>query len=290
MTILSTLIWNLLAPAIVSGTLVALARRLARAGWKARWGVSAGLGLGYFVGHWGILGWPPFLTLDAKSIVAWVVLAAALLGMIESGQSSSGRVVWAIRGIFLAGLLLWVLRTQLDNAWAPVEAAAWMGGIWLVLLASWWNLESNAERIPGPGWMFHLGIISGGWAAVQVISGNASCGQLEGVLASTALGALPVVGLRPGLALSRGGSAVAITVLAGLGLTGYFYSEVPAVSAILLTLAPWAPWIDRIGLIRRRSPWTRAAVRGLAVLLVVGAGVLVAVAGSSRALEDGSSL
>jgi hypothetical protein len=83
---------------------------------------------------------------------------------------------------------------------------------------------------------------------------------------------------------------VATTVLAGLGLTGYFYSEVPALSAILLALAPWAPWIDRIGPIRRRSPWTRAAVRGLAVLLAVGAAVLVAVTATSRALEEGSSL
>ena len=81
--------------------------------------------------------------------------------------------------------------------------------------------------------------------------------------------------------------------LTGLGLTGYFYSPdpgVPALSAILLALAPWAPWIDRIGPIRRRSPWTRATVRGLAVLLVVGAGVLVAEAGSSQMLEEGSSL
>jgi hypothetical protein len=290
MMILSTLIWNLLAPAFVSSTMVGLARRLARADWKARWGVAAGLGLGYFVGHWGILGWPPFPGVDSKDWVAWLALAAALLGMIEAARSFSIWTLWGIRAVFVAGLLAWLLRSKVEHGWSMGEAALWLGGLWVALLASWWNLEAQAERIPGPGWMFHLGLISAGWAAVQVLSGGASTGQLDGVLASTALGALPVIGLRPGLALSRGGPAVATTVLSGLGLTGYFYSEVPALSAVLLTLAPWAPWVDRIGLIRRRSPWTRAAVRGLAVLLVVGAGVLVAEAGSSHPPEEGSSL
>jgi hypothetical protein len=290
MTILSTLIWNLLAPAAIAAAMVALARRLARAGWKAPWGVAAGLGLGYFVGHWGILGRPPFPGVDSKDWVAWLALLAALLGMLEAARSPSVWLTWGLRAIFVAGILALVLRSNVENRWAVGEAAAWLGGLGVVVLASWWNLESQAERIPGPGWMFHLGLISAGWAAVQVLSGGAAPGQLDGVLASTALGALPVVGLRPGPALSRGGPAVATTVIAGLGLTGYFYSEVPALSAILLALAPWAPWIDRIGPIRRRSPWTRAAVRGLAVLLAVGAAVLVAVTASSRALEEGSSI
>jgi hypothetical protein len=290
MTIVSTLIWNLLAPALVSALMVALGRRLARAGWKARWGVAAGLGLGYFLGHWGILGWPPFPGVDTKDWVAWLALMAALIGIFEASRSPSVWITWGIRAVFVAAFLTLVLRSKVQQSWAVGESIACLGGLGIVLLASWWNLESQAERIPGPGWMFHLGLISAGWAAVQVLSGVASFGQLDGVLASTALGALPVIGLRPGLALSRGGPAVATTVVSGLGLTGYFYSEVPALSAILLALAPWAPWIDRIGVIRRRSPWTRATVRGLAVLLVVGAGVLVAEAGSSQMLEEGSSL
>ncbi|WP_435006556.1 hypothetical protein P12x_004091 [Tundrisphaera lichenicola] len=158
------------------------------------------------------------------------------------------------------------------------------------MIASWWNLESQAERIPGPNWMFHLGLVSSGWAAVQVLSGGASTGQLDAGLAATALGCLAVIGLRPGPALSRGGTAVATSVLSGLGLTGYFYSEVPGPSALLLVFAPWAPWVDRIGVIRRSSPWTRAAVRVMAVLLAVGTAVLIAEASFSRALGEGSRI
>src|SRR5437660_401857 len=118
MTIFSTLIWNLLAPAFVSATMVGLARRLARAGWKARWGIAAGLGLGYFAGHWGILGRPPFPGVDTRDWIAWLVLAAALLGMIEAARSSSIWTLWGIRAVFVAGLLALVLRSKVEHGWA----------------------------------------------------------------------------------------------------------------------------------------------------------------------------
>jgi hypothetical protein len=292
MTIVSVLIWNLLAPAALAASVVALARRLARAKWPGHWGVAAGLGLAYLVGHWGILGRPPFPGVDALHWVAWLAVAAAVLGAFEAARPLPAWATWLIRGLFVAALLGLVLGSEVPR-WGAVQAVAWLVGLEAVLLASWWNLEAQAERIPGPGWMFHLGLVSAGWAAVQVHSGGASAGQLDGVLASAALGALPVVEIRSGPALSRGGPAVALAVLAGLGLAGTFYSYpvgVPAASAVLLILAPWAPWVDRIGPIRRRSPWTRAAVRGLAVLLAVGAAVLVAEAGGHPTPTDESSL
>src|SRR4051794_3732411 len=105
MTILSTLIWNLLAPLVVSATFVGLARRLSRAGRKARWGVAAGLGAGYFVGHLGILGRPPFPGVDSKDWVAWLAIAAALLGIVEAAGSRSARATWLARAGFVLGLL-----------------------------------------------------------------------------------------------------------------------------------------------------------------------------------------
>lgn len=289
MTILSLLIWNLLAPAAVASATVAAARRLGRgpqAGHRGRWGVAAGLGLGYFAGHVGLLRLPSFPAVDSLQWVAWLALAAAGLGIVEAARPIPRRVSWAARGLLVAGAIGLILRSQVEHHWTAAQAAPWLAGTWAVVMASWWNLEAQGERLPGPGWMFHLGLVAAGWAAVQVRSGNAAAGQLDGVLASAALGALPAVGLRPGPTLARGGPAVASMVLAGLGLTGYFYSEVPAAAALLLVLAPWAPWVDRIGLVRRRSPWTRASIRVLAVLIAVGAAVLVAEAGSRPSPDD----
>ena len=287
--ILQLLIWVLIVPAALSASAIASARRLGRGpagGRRGRWGVAAGLGLGYLAGHVGILGWPGFPTLESKEWVAWLVLPASVLGVVETSVGLPRWSSWTARGLLVALILGLVLRSKVENAWTIAESAAWLGGLEVALLASWWNLEAQAHRLSGPGWVVPLGLASAGWAVVQTLGGGASAGQLDGVLASTFLGALTTLGLRPGLALSKGGPPVALTVLAGLGLTGYFYAEVPALSAVLLTLAPWAPWIDRIGVIRRRSYWTRASVRFLVVLLIVGVATFAAESGASPPTEE----
>ena len=289
MTILHVLIWNLLAPASISALAMAVSRRLGRnspGSSRGRWGVAIGLGVGYLAGHVGILGWPGFPPLEGHLWVAWFAPASAILGTVLSSVAVRDRASWAIKGFFVAGLLGCVLGTKLEQGWTPGESAIWLGGLWIGLMATWWNLEAQAERLSGPGWVVPLGLVAAGWAVVQGLSGGASLAQLDGVLASTLLGALLTVGLRPGLALIQGGPPVVLTVLAGLGLTGYFDSEVPASAGLILGVAPWVPWVDRIGLVRRRSYWTRASVRFLAVLLTVGAAVFLADAEAPVGLDE----
>ena len=279
MAILQALIWNLLVPAGVSASAIVLARRLGRnvpASGRGRWGVAVGLGLGYLAGHLGLLGWPSFPTLDAIQWVVWLGLAGMVLGVVETCWSLPTWATWGLRGSFVAGTLGLLLRSKMENSWTKGESAAWLQGLWLLMLVSWWNLEAQAERLSGPGWVVPVGLVTVGWAVVQVLGGGAALGQLDGVLASTLLGALLTVGLRPGVSLSRGWPAIVSTVVVGLGLTGYCYSEVPASVALILVAAPWAPWIDRVGFIRRRSYGTRASVRFLAVLLTVGIAVFIA--------------
>jgi hypothetical protein len=297
MTILNLLIWNLVVPAAISATIISLARRLGRqgnSGRRGRWGVALGLGLGYLAGHVGLLGWPslPGPNLDAKVWVAWLALDAALVGIVEASWPVRWWASWAARGVLVAGALGFLLRSKVENDWTPRESAVWLGGLWLILLASWWNLEAQSERLSGPGWVVPVGLVASGWAAVQMICHSAALAQLEGVLASTLLGALLTVGLRPGLALSKGGPPVVLIILAGLGLTGFFYSneEVPPAAALILMAAQWAPWVDRIGFIRRRSYWTRASVRFLAVLLTVGTAVFVVSSGGALDTENESAL
>ena len=291
--ILEILLKVLIVPTVLSALAIASARRLDRGspgGRRGRWGVAVGLGLGFLAGYVGILGWPTFPTLDSTVWVAWLALMATVLGVVESTLDLPRWSRWTIRGLFVALILGLVLRSKVENGWTAIESAAWLGGLEMIFLASWWNLEEQAERLTGPGWVVPMGLVSAGWAVVQTLGAGASAGQLNGVLASAFLGALLTTGLRPGLALARGGPPVALTVLAGLGLTGYFYAEVPAVSAILLTLAPWAPWVDRIGFIRRRSYWTRASVRFLVVLLIVGVAAFTAESGASTPAEDAAGL
>ncbi len=285
MTILHLLTWNLLAPALVTAAAIACCRRAGR----GRSGVAAGLALGYVAGQWGLFGWPGFPDLDANRPTAWLALVAAVLGIVEASRALPRPATWAARAALVASLLALLLRPQMESGREAFEAGGWLFGLWAAVLATWWNLEEQGERLTGPGWVVPLGLIALGWGAVLAISGDAGKGQLEGVLAASLLGALPTVGLRPGPALSKGGSAVASTVLGGLGVAGFFDSGVPVLAASLMVLAPWALWVDRIGIIRRRSYWTRSAIRCLAVLLAVGAAVIAAEAGASPGLDPGSA-
>ncbi len=285
MTILHLLTWNLFAPALVAAAAIACCRRAGR----GRSGVAAGLALGYVAGQWGLFGWPGLSELDANRPTAWLVLAAAVLGIVEASRALPRRTTWAARAALVASLLALLLRPRMESGREAVEAGAWLFGLWAAVLATWWNLEEQGQRLTGPGWVVPLGLIALGWGAVLAISGDAGKGQLEGVLAASLLGALPTVGLRPGPALSKGGAAVASTVLGGLGVAGFFDSGVPVLAALLLVLAPWALWVDRIGVIRRRSYWTRSAIRCLAVLLAVGAAVIAAEAGTAPGLDPGSA-
>jgi hypothetical protein len=288
MIIFPLLIWNLLVPAVVSATVILLARRLGGTGPASRrwrWGVAVGLGLGYLLGQFGILGWPDFPPIGATDRVFWLVLLGIVLGVIEVSWMLSGWVTWSIRGFFGLLLIASLLVSRVENRWSVTEATVWFSAVWAAVMLSWWNLEAQAARLSGPGWLIPLGLISSGWAIAQLLAGSPLLGQLEGVLASVLLGALTTVGLRPGLALSKGGPVIALTILAGLALTGYFEFKLPGPVVSLLCLAPWAPWIDRIGVIRRRSYWTRASIRFLAVLLMVGLALVLADARSDRLLE-----
>ncbi len=279
MTIVHLLIWNLLAPALVAGSTIALCRWSGR----GRAAPATGLGLGYLAGHWGLFGWPGSAEVDPSRPLTWILPFAATLGIVEASRSIARPAAWAMRASLVALLLAVLLRPRLESGREALEAGSWLVGLWAVILATWWNLEEQAERLTGPGWVVPLGLITMGWGAVLGISGDPSKGQLEVVLAAALLGALPTIGVRPGPGLSRGGPAVAAMVLGGLGVAGFFDSGVPVLAASLLALSPWALWVDRIGIIRRRSYWTRSAVRCLAVLLAVGAAVIAAEAGTSPA-------
>ena len=65
-------------------------------------------------------------------------------------------------------------------------------------------------------------------------------------------------------------------VLAGLLLSGHFYSELPAASAILLAAAPLAPAALPRSLTRGRAPWLATLVDAGAVAIPIAVALLIA--------------
>jgi hypothetical protein len=288
MNIIRSMICNLVVPAVVSAMIVFVGTRIGRSessGRRWRWGVAVGLGLGYLSGHYGIFGWPTFPGVEAIPTLFCLVLLGMILGVIESSWLLPAWSTWSARGFLTSALIAGLLARNLDSQSSILMAVSSFLALWLVLIVSWWNLEAQATRLSGPGWMVPITLISLGWAIAEWMEGCDRLWPLHGVFASACFGCLTTLGIRPGLALSKGGPVIALTVLAGLAVIDIEEAKLPRSVVTILCLAPWVPWIDRIALIRRRSYWTRASIRFLAVLMTIGLALVLADAKTERMVE-----
>jgi hypothetical protein len=277
------LAWSATTAAVV---LVAsgLIGRLARGRPGGRWGPALALGTSYALGHAAIQGWiaaherPPFPPLDAPDWLPWLALAAMGLGLLEVAWPGPAWSRWENRLLLTGGMLWLLLNSQFQARWATnAEGVRWLVGLGAGVLAFWGVLEALADRLGG-ALPLPLLIQAGGTAAVELLSGSLAQAEFAAVLAA-ALGLTWVASwFGPALSLSRGAVPVVAVALSGLILSGYFFAFVPAASALLLAAAPLALYVDRIGPIRRLSPWKASLVRALTILVPVAAAVAVAFA------------
>ena len=120
-----------------------------------------------------------------------------------------------------------------------------------------------------------LTIVASGTGAALMLSGSMLLGQLAMILAA-ALGAiLAAAFLLPRAVEGRGVVPVAVAMLASLWLSGYFYSELPIASALLLAAASF-PALFMISLSERLSSWRAVLMRAGIVIIPVAISVLLA--------------
>jgi hypothetical protein len=231
------------------------------------------LALAYAVGHAGWRGWPPLPALETTQWIFWLSLLAGVVGAIESGASWGPVARWSCRGLLVAALLGLMLRPLVAHSWSTGGAAARLVLVAAAALAAWALAAALPGRTtPSAGWLV-LCVTAVGAALALALSGSLALGQLAGSLAA-ALGAAWVVSLLPGgQAVPGAGIAVPALVLGGLVLSGRFYSELPASSALLLAAAPGAA----LGLPPRpagaRGGTVHALVPGLLALVPAAAAV-----------------
>ena len=75
---------------------------------------------------------------------------------------------------------------------------------------------------------------------------------------------------------TRGAVPVLIVLLTGLWLTAHFYAFLPALSALLLALAPMVIWLQVLGIMQRLLPWQRSLLSAVTALLPVALAVVLA--------------
>ncbi len=295
---LDLLIFVVVVPASIAAVTVAVAgwagHRIGAAD-AGRAAVAVALGAGAIAAQIGIAV-PAFPPREVNDWLPWLVLAAMLLGLLESTHPSPAWARWENRlllAILVLGVVLRpVLGPDWPATWRVVDGEGglernlivvwanritpshlqWIlgGGLILAVLVVWGNLEALAAgrstAVLGPP----LLVVAASISAALLLSGCIVFGRIGGGLAA-ALGAVWVLSWwLPDRLLARGGSAVLVTAYAALLIDGHVYSFLPLSSAFLLAAAPLMAWLGFAGPARRLAPW-QSSLLAAALALVPGA-------------------
>ena len=232
------------------------------------------LAFGYAAGHFFMTGFTSFPPTDTTNWLPYFGVAAAGLGAIWAAFPKVA-VGWITLALLAVAALRLLLAPKFRYGWELGQGWFWVIGLALgvvllgVILKALVRRSAAAIEIP-----LILLLVSAGTSGALMLSGSILLGQFGAVLAGAILGAL-VCTLR--LPAGIEGITPVVTMFLGLLLvSGYFFAELPATSALLLAAAPV------LGLIPtgRLSRLSAAAAIVILVSLPVAAGVIVALRAS----------
>lgn len=287
MLIFKQLILGLLLPAVVGGGIFIFAKSLAskrerehKKDWFSGWLVAVALGAGYSVGYIGLEGPPPF---PPREGVHWLCYLA-IIGLISGAFwhfSRWGRLIGQI------GLSIVIPRLLLNSAfkytWSPFEGLIWWVCLAVAIFIFWQIVQESWTILPvgGSSPFVYFGL-SGGTALILAVSGSLRLAQHTGILVAifAVSWIITLVGQRSDnkwQVFPLSASPVVALGLAGIWMNGYFYEEVPAVSAILLAIALFLAPVGRIEGIQqlgvRRSTVVQIGIIALPVVIAIGIAV-----------------
>jgi hypothetical protein len=204
-----------------------------------KWLYSMALGLAYAAGHVRATGWPGFPPADSTNwLLYFGLVSAALSAIIAHWLPSTGvRIAIAIAASNSALHLL--LKPKIQYGWSRGESAIWMSSLTVAASALWLGLGSIATRSARHPLAFPLILLipAMGLSASLLLSGSLLLGQLGIILVAALLSAFVASARHPGLQV---GTVPAFALLfPALLLSGYFFAELPASSALLLAATPF---------------------------------------------------
>jgi hypothetical protein len=197
------------------------------------------IGAGYIAGHGVAAGWPPFPPRQATHWLFWFaaigVIAAAADALVRPKRAVR-LVTWAIICTIACRL---ILQPKYSYAWSAAEGWLWVFAIALGVVVLTCCLDLVERRPFGTATLFSVTtVLCGGACVALLLSGSLLLGQLACILSAIpGTCFLLIIALTAPFCPSDAAAPLSL-VCAGLWLSGFFYAELPATSALLLGLAP----------------------------------------------------
>ena len=234
MFLIRQLLPGILVALLVSGVFTIVGRL-----WRANsWTDAIAVGAGYAVGHAVTAGWPVFPPVEATHWLPYFGIAVSILAVIDTLLRPPGSIRVVIWFLCCAGILSLLLTSKFQYGWSPFVGILWIAALATAMLVLSSFLDRAAQRDASISLPLILTIVAGGTGLALMLSGSMLLGQLALVLAG-AFGAIVIVGTLLSNAINgRGIAPVSATLLFGLCLSGYFFSELPPVSGLLLLVSP----------------------------------------------------
>ena len=234
MFLVRQLLPGILVALLISGVFTIVGRL-----WKVNsWADAVALGFGYAGGHVVTAGWPALPPAEATQWLPYFGMAVTLLAVLDTLLRPPAAVRVAIWFLCCAGILSLLLASKFQYGWSFFSGVLWIACLATGMLVLTSFLDSTARRDASISIPLVLAIVAGGTGLALMLSGSMLLGQLALVLAG-AFGAIVIVGtLLPNAVNGRGIAPVSAALLCGLWLSGYFFSELPSVSALLLSVSP----------------------------------------------------
>lgn len=234
MFLLRQLLPGILVALLVSGVLTIVGRL-----WKANsWADAIAVAAGYAAGHAVTAGWPAFPPIEATHWLPYLGIAVTILAVLDTLLRPPGWVRAIVWFLSCAGILSLLLASKFQYGWSLFVGVLWVAGLAAAMLVLTCFLDRAAQRDASISLPLIVAIAAGGTGLALMLSGSMLLGQLALVLAG-AFGAIVLVGaLLPNTINGRAIAPVSATLLCGLWLSGYFFSELPSVSGLVLLVSP----------------------------------------------------
>jgi len=289
MLLIKQIFFGLLLPALVGGGIFVIARSLSPKAYAtvryekeqngfAGWLIAAALGVGYIVGYLGLEGLPAFPPKLGTHWLCYLTIIGLIVGRFWH-RAVWGPIAQIASSIIIPRLLL---MSTFKHTWSPIEGIIWWVGLAVVIFIIWHLVEQSFSVLPsGASSPFVYFGLSGGTALILALSGSLRLAQHCGILVTLfAASWVLILGLqrdRKPFIFPSGASPVVTLLLIGIWMNGYFFAEVPAMSAILLAISPLLAQVGRIAAVQGLGGWRSTLVQITAVALPVVIAIGIAV-------------